>query len=571
MGAGAVELLARGFRFAVEVSLWSVAPILIVLVLAGLGAWAVRGASADLALASAATAGALVVITGVSVANLFVPVPRATVLVIVPAGLVLFAAAWKRLELSVGSFVGLLPWFVIPTAIYRLGRRSLAYDVFLYHGGIVEWLSREPTPQGLGLLHSRFAFNPALPLLMASFRSTGDDWSHHVLLEITVVVLAAVVLGGMVIRARRRQDPQLLGFLVTLTTLSATFLLVRDVRVGNDLAAGMTVIAAVAVAATILRPGVWSEGRELTAAYGLLGLFVVFAVLQKTSSAPALLLLLAPWVARDEPGRRGAGVSLRPLIPTLAVSSIAGVAMMVRTWVMAGCLAYPVAITCVDGPSALGPDRAAAESAGILSWARSGPADHRALLDLSWVPSWFGDLPVSAGVRVATFAVIVGLAVRLLRVGVAGQRTVPAPRLLWITATLAVAFWFVAAPDPRFGFPGMLVLGALVLAPAFTVDAVRPPVERRSVPLLSAAVAVAVVAGAVLLGGGRYFPFSGAVGHPFEEAVLLAPDGDPSTGWRYVVPFGSDQCGDAFPCAPGPVDLTVEREGTRLVFRQRAG
>lgn len=28
--------------------------------------------------------------------------------------------------------------------------------------------------------------------------------------------------------------------------------------------------------------------------------------------------------------------------------------------------------------------------------------------------------------------------------------------------------------------------------------------------------------------------------------------------WPYVFPVGSDQCGDAFPCAPSERDLTVE-------------
>jgi hypothetical protein len=269
--------------------------------------------------------------------------------------------------------------------------------------------------------------------------------------------------------------------------------------------------------------------------------------------------------AEDEAGR----IALHPLLPALSLSVVAGGLMAARTWVMSGCLVYPASFTCRGGPSAIGAERAAAESSVILSWARSGTADHLAIPDLSWIPAWYSELEWDIGFRIAIFAIIVGIAVRLLdrRGAEDGDRRLPG--LLWLYAALGIMFWFVAAPDARFGFPLLLTLGALVLAPAFTVrasdvDPGRRP-SNRAGPLVSA-VALAAVATASILAGGRYFPYTGAVPHGFESDMLPDPT-DAAGGWHYVYPLGSDQCGDAFPCAPGPRDLTVERSGSRLVFR----
>ncbi len=570
---GVAQVVGRLLRLAGEVALWTIVPIIIVIALAGIGAWAVRSAQAEVALVTAAVSGALVVIAGVTLLNLFVAIPRGPGLLIVPVGLIALMLSARRLGIDRAVLLRLTPWALFATAIYRFGRRSLAYDAFLYHGGILEWVAREPTPSGLGLLHSRFAFNPGLALLMAPFRSTGTDWNHHVLVEIAVVVIAFLVLAAMLHRASGTGEASVFGLIAAVTTLATIFLMFRNVRVGMDLAPGLTILAAFAVAATLSRQAFWSD-RERTSAFALLGVLVAFAVVQKTSTALGVLLLLVPLFAgsRSEWRQPFRSIEIRQLIPVLLLSVAAGVLMAARTWVMSGCLVYPVALTCRDGGGAVGREQAAAESAVILSWARSGSMDHLSTRDFSWVERWYSDLEWDIAFRLTVFAVLVGLVVRGIGWLVAGRRPARLPGLLWAYAFLSLAFWFVAAPDSRFGFSSFLALGALVLAPAFMVEppgtSARRSAGRVRVGPLVSVTAVLAVTFASVLAGGRYFPFSGEVAHPMQSDVLLSPTGlAGDEGWRYLFPVGSDQCGDAFPCAPGPRDLTVERVGGRLVFR----
>ena len=561
-----VMLGARSVRLALEISLWTIVPILIVAVLAGVGSWAVRSAQGEAALATAATAGALSIIAVVAILNLFIPIPRGPGLAIVPVGLVALGVSARRLGIDRTVLLRVLPWALGATAVYRFGRRPLGYDAFLYHGAILEWLEREPVPQGFALFHTRFAFNPGLALLMAPFRSPGSDWSHHVLLEIAVVVIAAVTVAAMIHRARLAGNRPLLGLLLAVATLAGVFLMFRDVRVGMDLAAGMSVLAALTVGAALARPAVGHEQEDRSGTFVLLGLLVAFAVLQKTSSAPSVLLLLAPLAAR---GRDGA-IRLRPVIPALSLALIAGIAMALRSWVMSGCLSYPVAFTCVDAAWTPGRDGAAAEAATILSWARSGTMNYPSVTDLAWIGDWYSNVELSTGFRVAAFATLVGVAVRITRTILTGRSADALPRILWVTVAALIGFWFVSAPDPRFGFPGLLALGALLLAPAFTIptsaESRAVPTSPRVLPVVAVSVGSLVLVASAVLSTGRYFPFSGAVPHAMQSDSILGVAGTPD--FSYTHPVTSDQCGDTFPCAPGPRDLTVERTGDRLVFRR---
>lgn len=568
---GAMSLVSQGPRVlnvALEVTLWLAAPIIILLALAGFGAWTVRSARGGIALASAAASGALLVIASVALANIFLPIPRGLAPVAITVGLVAFAISARRLAFDRCLAQRMIPWAVTAALLYRVGRPRLAYDVFLYHGGILEWIAREPTPQGLGLLHTRFAFNPGLVLLMAPFRSDGTDWNHHALVESALVVLAFLVLAAVLNQARGRGDSTLAGYVLALATLTGLFTMLRDVRVGTDLAAGLTVLAACAVAASIARTAPSRDRPAVSAEFGLLGLLVVLAVVQKTSAAPAVVLLLAPVVGALPQHRRP---MLRLLLPALAVSLIAGVAMAVRTWIMSGCLSYPVSLTCIDAPWAVGREQAARESAVILSWARGRSMEHTALTDLSWLGSWYGSLITSVGFTLAAAAVVIGMVVRYDRNHGEGGDSTALPGLLWVHAGLSIMFWVVSAPDRRFGFAGLLALGALVLAPALMgrsgVRGTRRTQERllHSIPAVALVTVVAVTALE-----GRYFPFEGSVAHDFEVGRLLDRSGD-GLQWHYFHPVGDDRCGDRFPCAPSERDLVVELARARLIFSRPLG
>lgn len=558
----------RVLNVALEVTLWVAAPIIILVALAGFGAWTVRSARGGIALASAAASGALLVIASVAVVNIFLPIARGFAPAVITLGLAAFAVSSRRLALDRALARSMTPWVLAATLLYRVGRPRLDYDVFLYHGGILEWIAREPTPQGLGLLHTRFAFNPGLVLLMAPFRSGGTDWSHHALVESALVVLAFVVLAAVLHQARGRGDSTLVGYVIALATLTGLFTMLRDLRVGTDLAAGLTVLAACAVAASVARTASSGDRVAASAEFGLLGLLVVLAIVQKTSAAPSVVLLIAPFAGALPQHRRP---MLRPLLPALGVSLIAGVAMVVRTWIMSGCLSYPVSLTCVDAPWAVGREQAARESAVILSWARGrSSVAYTSLTDLAWLGSWYGSLRSSVIFTLSVAAIVIGLVVRADRSRRSADATA-LPGLLWVHAGASIMFWVVSAPDRRFGFAGLLALGALVLAPAFMGRSDGPGAWETPGWLFRALpVGVLVVVVAVTALEGRYFPFDGSVAHDFEVG-RLASRSIGGSEWEYFYPVGDDRCGDRFPCAPSERDLVVERTGARITFARPAG
>lgn len=599
-------VLDRVLLAGVEIVVWLVAPAIILLLLAGLGGWTVRAGAVRrgeglLALAWAAVSGAVLVIGVVAGLNLLVPVPRWSPVVVVvlgAAGLSLTArrlALTSRVLLRFGAVMGAI------TGLYRLGFSPLTYDAFLYHGVIVEWLGREALPQGFGLLHSRFAFNPGLVLLMPAFRSSGTDWTHHVLVELAVVGLAMVVLIALLDAARARRDVPLASLLVALVGAGALFLVLRQRGPGTDLAVAFTLVAAAAVAAAILRGSATSTGpaaerspSERAGLFALLGMLAAFAILQKVSAAAVLVLLLAPILARQAsatgPTVGAAAHADRTLpfvLPSLVLALVAGVLHTVRTFVISGCLAYPVAATCIERPWAIGAEVASAESASIRSWARDRSGAHPELLDTAWLGDW-----VARYVRDETFIVLaVGVAFGLLglllrlrwpirdAVAVDGRRD----GLLWASVSVSAVLWAASAPAPRFGIHLHLVAAALLAAPATawalgrvagrtgaagrsTSSVGRP--SGMAVGGVLAGLGVVGVLGVGMIAEGRQLPVSGAVPHPMRTFAM--PTVGAADGWDYLAPVGSDQCGDAFPCAPSECDLVVDVSGQRLVFMRAA-
>jgi hypothetical protein len=81
----------------------------------------------------------------------------------------------------------------------------------------------------------------------------------------------------------------------------------------------------------------------------------------------------------------------------------------------------------------------------------------------SWVRPWFFSLPVSSLIEIVLPA---GIALAALLV-LARRRSGAKELMLCIAPLVALAFWFVTAPDPRFGWPAAWMLAGLLVAFAF--------------------------------------------------------------------------------------------------------
>jgi len=575
---------------ALDLVIWVAGPIIIVLVLVGLGAFAVRGpvdspsdASGRLevpvAVVAAGTAGAVVLIGMVAALNLIVAIPRWSPIVIVGLGVFGLARSAGRLGLNAARFGRLLMLLVGVGLIFRLGWSAPTYDAYLYHGAIVEWLAVGPVPQGFALLHSRFAFNPGLMLMMPGFRSGGADWSHLVLVEAAVVALMVLVIVSMFTLARREEDRSGSAFQLALLVMTGLFLLLRTRGTGTDLTVAFTMVAAASVAATVTRRG------SLPGLFPLLGMLAALSILQKASAAAVVVLLLAPLVGSGRMSRHGRPSAPRgSVLLSLSIALVAGLAHTARTFIMSGCLAYPVAATCIEAPWATGAAATRAESTSILVWARSRSVAAPELMDLSWMGDWLVNYTGHEVLVVLAVGVLLGV---IARFAATEHHSLPTAtrRFLWAYVAVSATLWFVSAPNPRFGIHLHVVAAALLAVPA--ADAilvrigrsgdvapavVRPPVLTADLrPVIGLLVAVGLVYGGTMLREGRQFPVSGTVPHAMEVLTLPFVAGGPDAVWAYEVPVGSDQCGDRVPCAPGARDLVVDMEGRRLIFLHATG
>jgi hypothetical protein len=119
------------------------------------------------------------------------------------------------------------------------------------------------------------------------------------------------------------------------------------------------------------------------------------------------------------------------------------------------------------------------------------------------------------------------------------------------SATLWVAFWFVTAPDARFGW-GFLVLLAMLLAGSLAQPVLH--LVPRAAPLVGGALALGALGWSVYLS-------RPAEATRFVEYALLPVDYEvrpvrvfQARNFHAYAPANRDQCSYwAFPCAPHPV------------------
>jgi hypothetical protein len=582
-GSSLLERLSDAGRWlptVAELAVWFfVAPVLLV-ALAGVGLWVLRAGDSDLELPHAVAAGGLTIVAAVSIANLYVPIPPTTGLWLIPVGVTGFLLGRRSRGIEWSATISFLAVGAAAVALLMVPLRPrLQYDVFLYHGPVLEWMSRAPLPQGLGLFHSRFAFNPGLLLLTAAFRTPFGDWSHHALVEAAVIGFSAATLASVLVMARRRGDRRLTAFVAALLLVGGALLALVSFRAGTDLAVSGTVLAAVAVAALVATA---QDDGEVIRWYRLLVLLVAFSIIQKASAAPVVILLTAPWVRVRSCSRWG--VLLRGSAGPLLLAATAGAAWAHRTYVASACLAYPVPFTCRDVAWGLGPLEASAESGVIRSWARQRTTAVPDLADLTWLSAWTVEYLKSPSFLLVAIAAIAAAVVRFTAGPISPESGVRTSRgdlrVPTMYVVLGLAFWFMMAPDIRFGYHLHVTLGALLITPLVeravirwdrwrsTVD--RDVVEGRwPVPAaLVAGAALFVLAGHLLLFG-RMLPYSSTPpGVPLElvERSLTTLGSSEPADWIYFTPEGTDQCGPAFPCAPSAVGVQVDTSGRRLVF-----
>jgi hypothetical protein len=382
--------------------------------------------------------------TAGAVLHFFVPVGTAASAAAAGLGLVLFARSGRSLFGALGrSGLTLLAALLLALAALAAGPVRL-YDTALYHLPAVSWFPAGPLPLGLANLHRRFGFNSGWFPAAAFLGLPGIEGS-------SASVASPLVLfffGSAVLRALR-------------TCIAGS----------PDVSRLLLAMGAVPLVILALNEGVPSLSTDLPAA--------------------ALTILAAHLLLRSPGSRaeRGAAVALAFFAVTVKLSALvffAGTLLAARTfsWGLAGAAAvwgargvalsgyllYPFAATRLGVLWWALPARLAE---GELAWARSWARQARrrpevVLASWDWLVPWLKGTVLRLSVMPLEALLVVGL----VALGLATRRPARPEDARSLRRALAVAliasastvYWFVGAPDPRFGYGALFVLAALPLA-----------------------------------------------------------------------------------------------------------
>jgi hypothetical protein len=287
----------------------------------------------------------------------------------------------------------------------------------------------------------------------------------------------------------------------------------------------------------------------------------VLSVMIKLSALPVLLLLpIAAYLAI----RRGLQVSKtlqHPGILLLAVGVVIWLATGIAT---SGCLLFPAASTCIaDLPWSVPLRMAHVTAAAVTGWARSPTADYLAAANGSnWIHSWPEAMLakrafiVPLGVTFAVLLPVIGCSVLWARTtnkrhGLGIRRTPEETSCLYGLAVsiTGILFWFLLAPDPRFGLGFLLTI--IPLASCWGVMRFSPKniVIQKLTSGPATTVLLAIVAGLYIYA--HWYSAELALGSWPSIPVADLRQRTLASGLVVLTPKFSDQCWDAPPpCAP---------------------
>jgi hypothetical protein len=447
------------------------------------------------------------------------------------------ALARRPRTCAVVAGVVFVAWFV---AAYAASDRVTAYDTNLYHLQVVKWATRYPAVPGLANLHLRFGYDNSVHL----FGALVDAFWQGTAVHTADGFLIAAALGHWFVeiftartpRGRLRQAYCLL----TLPFLLAKLWQGEVASYSADLP--LAILALVLVLELVSLPrGTIARLRVPLAAILMLG-----AVVFTTKLGGLPMFAIAAAMAAALAWRR---MDRRTALVVFGFPVVLVIGWLVRNAILSGWLIFPV-FGRLPLPWAVPADAAADHLRWIESWARLPQQMPDQVLDhgfLHWFLPWFG------GFRQTHEMILLAASAALLawRVGGGAGRSAArrAGELAAIGACLlALAQWFVGAPDLRFGGFLFWVLPAALFA-TMVAGAMREPVVRGFVLALSLVLCA--------WSGGLTPRLDEIVPKPWGRPV--APARRPTRwleagpGTWLATPQTGDQCGDEeLPCTPNP-------------------
>jgi hypothetical protein len=390
--------------------------------------------------------------------------------------LVPFVTALPRWQLAMPLF------FAFFFAFFAFIREYHA-DTELYHLPSIVWAHQSRVPIGLANLVDQFGFNTTWFITAALAWLPGFELTSVFGVDALITAMFFLALfqhGSEVVHGERASASRVFALVLFVFLFTGGVSFIRIIGSPNpDIPASLVTIYCFVLSLRILENK--TNDRALVQDWFLLVSFCVFALVIKVSQAPLvflpLLLGTSAYMAKNGPNIEkctlvGAGVIVVALLLWLA-----------RGLMASGCMAYPVASSCIESiPWAVTRESAIGQHDGIRAFGLYGEMGRNlGLTDWSWLPSWWVRFRAHHFVRGMAYTLFV---VAVISVYVRGrtwhanrtdegdtstlrrQRWFELPHNYWwlpLCATAFLGYWFLGAPDIRFGYGYLTVLMGLII------------------------------------------------------------------------------------------------------------
>lgn len=445
---------------------------------------------------------------------------------------------------------------VVAIAVAQTAGPLSVYDTGLYHIQAIRWIQQHAAVPGLANLHFRLAFAAPWFEAQALFDPAILGGRPTFALNGWIFVVAVSFFLGEISNVSERVT---LSRLLRWGSVPAAFWLLRRglASASPDVAVALFSWVVLVLLAEKLEFG---AGADLDVKAWAITALATFAAVTKPSAIP---LLLAPiWlIGRNLRNDRRGALALGGLAAAVAAP------FLVRNVILSGYWLFPATWSRVPWLSwTVPPEKVAGFVAEIRNWARLPNRPPVSALDLkAWIPTWVHNMSDVERLILGALPVL-GLIHLILALRRAPGRRTPEPisedPILVGIALSGTLFWWVSAPDPRFGWGFFPFLALLLAAPLVHGWIGRR--QRRTVALV-----LTLLLAAILLDQGRRVVTQ-------EKASLeghsLWPVSPPAVETRTVVrdgieihvPITGEQCWDApLPCAPA-VDPALATRGADL-------
>ncbi len=454
-------------------------------------------------------------------AHFFVALRQNVNLAIVLPGVVGLAFFFKRRFLIELPILALVIWWA-----FQFTRSTYAvWDHGLYHLQSAVWNTLQPAIPGLANIHTRLGFDSSVFVVASGLNiPLLGGWQLALVWPALIegMIVSALLLS---IRSAAEKVVRLYCFVAVVVLVFEPRWLLQLSYISPDPVITLGVVYVVLL---------YLEKRNAS-----LLLCVPFLITVKLVAVP--LLLLVDWKPSS--------------LKKYRIAAIAGMLFLciwvARNVVISGHLLFPVAATRLPVYWAVPKDLTRNTADWIISWARAPGKTLEETRGLRWFRAWGNRTYENEPARSAFELFSVGLLLLLWR-----RALRQIDWRLFIAIAVALLFWFVSAPDPRFAIGFMFAIAFLMLAYGLdSIDLLRPDANNAGILIAALLILLARVA---------------SVQHvidwpqmdPTDLRLATTPAGDRI--WAPVPP--DDRCYATIPCTPMPDSIRYYPDRAKMTF-----